>query len=649
MKVHSVPRNEGAAGAARSEGRARGSRGSHDRAENSHERARSSGDRAQSSGDQSSHETARALVRDHWRSHAALGELLAEVRSPTVLAALGFARFRDYVVERVGQTARWAAELIALRDMLVRFPTVRAAYEQSHLSATKVLGLADVLTDENAWSWCAWASSHTVHDLERATARATRGEHPPGPSSPTEPRDSEPEPRAGGAWMEIPAPAAVAHLFDYTVDVVRRLNGTDLSVTACVEHLLADYASAHAMPCSHTAETLARAKRDDAAASAGRSRVPPTSPRPGNGPRRSPRALDRAIRAFVRARQRRHGELAAALHAVKRDRSWCALGYGSFDAYCREALGLSPRHARELVWADRRFRALPLVAQSYFEGHIGWSKARLVLSICVTGTQRAWIDRAREVTVRYLAHEVLASRRRSELDPEKRPPTPLPLSPLPPSADRSPIRPGAGLWSDDAPADDRGTTAEGAHREEGPNAGGAHRPSADAGDARGPSPGPWHTSSRRAPELPCRIRFWLPWDLFDFYQALTRDARTRLAHLRAPWEVLFQILGEFLTTWDRKEVRSAATQHHILERDGYHCAVPGCSARRGLEVHHIVFRSQGGKHGAENLITLCAVHHRLVLHETHGIACRGAAPHALHWRVGRAWYRGDIETAAPIR
>lgn len=41
----------------------------------------------------------------------------------------------------------------------------------------------------------------------------------------------------------------------------------------------------------------------------------------------------------------------------------------------------------------------------------------------------------------------------------------------------------------------------------------------------------------------------------------------------------------------------------VLVRDEYKCRV--CKFRQNLQVHHVLFRSFGGKDTSENLITLC--------------------------------------------
>ncbi|HRW37400.1 MAG TPA: DUF222 domain-containing protein [Aquihabitans sp.] len=47
----------------------------------------------------------------------------------------------------------------------------------------------------------------------------------------------------------------------------------------------------------------------------------------------------------------------------------------------------------------------------------------------------------------------------------------------------------------------------------------------------------------------------------------------------------------------------------VLHRHGGRCAVPGCDASRGLEVHHIVHWEDGGPTDAANLLPLCHRHH----------------------------------------
>jgi hypothetical protein len=54
-----------------------------------------------------------------------------------------------------------------------------------------------------------------------------------------------------------------------------------------------------------------------------------------------------------------------------------------------------------------------------------------------------------------------------------------------------------------------------------------------------------------------------------------------------------------------------ALRRALLTRDRG-CRWPGCTTRRFLHAHHVVFWSKGGPTALSNLVTLCGAHHRLV-------------------------------------
>jgi len=53
-----------------------------------------------------------------------------------------------------------------------------------------------------------------------------------------------------------------------------------------------------------------------------------------------------------------------------------------------------------------------------------------------------------------------------------------------------------------------------------------------------------------------------------------------------------------------------AVRRLVLRRDGGKCVVPGCRHGRFVDIHHIEHRADGGDHHPDNLVTLCAAHHR---------------------------------------
>jgi 5-methylcytosine-specific restriction endonuclease McrA len=54
----------------------------------------------------------------------------------------------------------------------------------------------------------------------------------------------------------------------------------------------------------------------------------------------------------------------------------------------------------------------------------------------------------------------------------------------------------------------------------------------------------------------------------------------------------------------------ASTRERVLERDRNQCRSCGTGGENKLTLHHIVYRSQGGGHLEENLVTLCLDCHR---------------------------------------
>ena len=96
------------------------------------------------------------------------------------------------------------------------------------------------------------------------------------------------------------------------------------------------------------------------------------------------------------------------------------------------------------------------------------------------------------------------------------------------------------------------------------------------------------------------------------------------------------MLEHALATWEleHRALRTVSRRlRAILERDGWRCTVPGCTSRRNLQVHHIVFRAAGGGDASSNLTTLCAFHHHRGVHSGR-LRISGVAPHALWFELG---------------
>ena len=131
--------------------------------------------------------------------------------------------------------------------------------------------------------------------------------------------------------------------------------------------------------------------------------------------------------------------------------------------------------------------------------------------------------------------------------------------------------------------------------------------------------------------LPRRVAFWAPPEVAALFEALV--ARVGLEAM----------LDHAIATW--LEAGAQFEDYADFERDGFRCTVPGCTARRNLQSHHIHFRSACGPDVAWNRTTLCAYHHHRGVHAG-SLAIRGRAPDELVYTLGVGRFRsGDVRIA----
>jgi hypothetical protein len=94
---------------------------------------------------------------------------------------------------------------------------------------------------------------------------------------------------------------------------------------------------------------------------------------------------------------------------------------------------------------------------------------------------------------------------------------------------------------------------------------------------------------------------------------------------------LERLLAHAIQTW--VELGGQFRDYADFVPDGFRCTVPGCTARRNLQSHHIRFRSAGGPDEAWNRTTLCAHHHQRGVHGA-TVRISGSAPAGLRFALG---------------
>jgi hypothetical protein len=126
--------------------------------------------------------------------------------------------------------------------------------------------------------------------------------------------------------------------------------------------------------------------------------------------------------------------------------------------------------------------------------------------------------------------------------------------------------------------------------------------------------------------------------LFDAVLCTLRRAIEReTGQLASEADAFEAMLDHALASWkvDDRWLRTRMKKRHyaVFDRDDWRCVFPGCTSRRNLHAHHIVFRSAGGGNELPNLTTLCAFHHQQGVHQG-TVTVRGQAPDGLEFEPG---------------
>ncbi|HEY4002859.1 MAG TPA: hypothetical protein VGO93_28560 [Candidatus Xenobia bacterium] len=114
----------------------------------------------------------------------------------------------------------------------------------------------------------------------------------------------------------------------------------------------------------------------------------------------------------------------------------------------------------------------------------------------------------------------------------------------------------------------------------------------------------------------CRVQIPMAPDIHEHVNLGLRIANILMGGDASRDQCVDLLVQYFLRAY-ADEARKTAKAHPVQERDGWVCRVPGCSRRTNFEVHHIIYRSQGGDDKPPNKITGCAAHR--AAHHQHGI------------------------------
>jgi len=153
---------------------------------------------------------------------------------------LGFARLRDYAVERAGHSARSLQDLARVDAALAGLPHVEAALVEGELTWTKARLLCRVANVDDEGLWVAFAREKTARALSREVRAVDVGALESGAAS----TDEDGAPEEESETVQLRCTPVVRARWWQARQLARRVAGEALPVWGCMEAIAAEVLSA---------------------------------------------------------------------------------------------------------------------------------------------------------------------------------------------------------------------------------------------------------------------------------------------------------------------------------------------------------------------------------------------------------------------
>ena len=517
---------------------------------------------------------------------------------------LGFASVGDYARERLGVSGSSLGEWARVDRLLDELPQLEAALVAGALPWSKVRMLARFVTAEDEAGWIAHAAEASVRTLEREVRAVDRQALEMGG------RDLDEDGRGieATARVQIACSPAVALGWQRVKRIAAQVAGENVSSGTVLEMVTAETLSA--FPLDGSAAEECEASTSSAAPDTGIS--PPPELR---GEVESANAdvelppflrslvfglteadsfeLDARLRRVIRLEQRLGACIGPLLRQVgSKEYEWKGKRW-TLGAFARERLGMSPRKARALLRIERASEGCVELKAAYRDGTLSWLQAQILAPLLVDDEgpdgpwREAWVAVAGRVTVRRLEEIVEYALGLRRADPARW------------------MRVCADPMCWVRSAEERQVCVEPMPADEG-----------------------WSVTITAPIEVARLFRAAIC--------SVRRAAEREAGALPDEGHAFEAMIAHALHAWGVDEpwlARKMRRLSPVFERDGWRCTVPGCSSRRNLHAHHIVFRSAGGGDEPANLTTVCAFHHQRGVHAGR-IGIHGTAPDGLVFELG---------------
>lgn len=277
----------------------------------------------------------------------------------------------------------------------------------------------------------------------------------------------------------------------------------------------------------------------------------------------------KALEVATRFKQA-EADLISVLQEVDHAKVFLMLGYTSLFNYCVQALGLSEGVAYNFVTVARKAREVPVLQSAIQNGSLSVSKARKIAPVLTLANQEEWVEKAKALSTRKIEEEV------ARVAPREATPERMKFV----SENRLELRMGISKALQEKLKRVQDLEAQRTGR-----------------------------AVSVEETLDALLNVYL-----EAKDPVKRAARVLKRKVNADAPVTGQV--KRLETSENREPIPAAIRHQIQLRDGGRCSHVDpngslCENRRWLDVHHVLERSQGGGNDLENLVTLCAPHHKM--------------------------------------
>jgi hypothetical protein len=512
---------------------------------------------------------------------------------------LGFSSIQAYALERCERSASWTQKARGLARRLEALPAIADALISGSLNWSMAAVLAVVARPDDADFWLAEASRRTVREM-KALAAERQG------AGSVDALEAEEEMRT----LTLTVPREDAWCFEQAKLLARHLadgaDGTNADVlfglvAESTSTLCGELPRSAIEPADDNAPNPQRAWERELARMRAEAEVrceahfclPRDDQQRPSAARMQwpelPEAIDRQLRELSRELVSREVAYGRTLEAFFSADGWRRLGFATAAQYARERLGTSPSSIKARRHLVKRLDKLTFLADALDRGELGYEAARLVAGIATRATVQAWVERAKERTVRHLREEIDAA----EL---------------------------LARWSE-SPTVEPPSEAGMRRVEELERA-------VVTGQISAPHVSPAATTATPANvTLRLRVRASTASDFRHWEAIYLRHRSTALRNttfLRFACEL-------FIDTWRPRG--SEVEYAHIYERDRRRCQSPCCN-RRDVTPHHLRFRSHGGDDSDENVTSLCTWCH---LEGIHGGQISATPPASnIRWTFGRS-------------